>query len=118
MKPYSMDLRERIVSAIENGGSVRKVAERFTVSKNFVQKLITQKRTKGHVIPGKQGGTATSPAMQHKDQLLDIYKNKPDATLKEYCELFADKTELWISEATMCRTFQKLNLPIKKNISQ
>jgi transposase len=116
MKPYSMDLRERIVNAIENGSSVRKVAERFAVGKNFVQKLITQKRTTGHIVPGKQGGTATSPVMEYKDHLLAIYKSKPDATLKEYCELLADKTELWVSEATMCRTFQKLDLPIKKKL--
>lgn len=114
MKPYSMDLRERIVSAVQEGGSIRKVAERFAVGKNFVQKMVIQKRTKGHVLPGKQGGTATSPAMEYKDQLLTIFQNKPDATLKEYCELFADETELWVSQATMCRTFQKLNLPLKK----
>ncbi len=56
MKPYSVDLREKIVSAIKKGdSSVRKVALRFGVSKNCVQRLITQKRTKGHILPGKQG---------------------------------------------------------------
>jgi transposase len=51
-----MDLRERIVNAVEEGGSIRKVAQRFAVGKNLVQKLITQTRTAGHVMPGKQGG--------------------------------------------------------------
>ena len=115
VKPYSMDLRKRIVNAVEEGGSIRKVAKRFAVGKNLVQKLITQMRTEGNIIPGKQGGTAVSPVWQYKDQLLEIFESKTDATLKEYCELLADKTGLWVSEATMCRTFQKLNLPIKKS---
>ena len=71
-------------------------------------------QTEGNIKPGKQGGTAVSPVWQYKDQLLEIFEHKTDATLKEYCELLADKTGLWVSEATMCRTFQKLNLPIKK----
>lgn len=59
MKAYSVDFREKIVSALEKGDSlVRKVAQRFGVSKNFVQKLVTQKRTKGHILPGKQGSNS------------------------------------------------------------
>jgi transposase len=89
-----MDLRERIVSAVHEGGSIRTVARRFAVGKNFVQKMVTQMRTKGHLLPGKQGGSAVSPILSYQDQLLAIYKDKPDATLKEYCELLADKTGL------------------------
>ena len=33
VKPYSMDLRKRIVNAVEEGGSIRKVAQRFVVAK-------------------------------------------------------------------------------------
>jgi transposase len=78
VKPYSMD-RERIVNAVEEGGSIRKVAQRFAVGKNLVQKLITQMRTEGNVKPGKQGGTAVSPVWQYKDQLLEIFEKKTDA---------------------------------------
>jgi transposase len=78
-----------------------------------VQKLATQMRVEGHVMPHKQGGTAISPVFQYQDQHKAIFENKTDATLKEYCELLAEQTGLWVSQATMCRTFQKLNLPIK-----
>ncbi len=112
-----MDLRERIVNAVEEGGSIRKVAQRFAVGKNLVQKLVTQLREEGHVMPHKQGGTAVSPVLQYQDQLLTIFEHNIDATLEEYCELLAEKTGLWVSQATMCRTFQKLKLPIKKKRS-
>jgi len=118
MKAYSVDFREKIVSAIEKGdSSVRKVAQRFGVSKNCVQKLVTQKRTKGHTLPGKQGGSMVSPVMKYKAQLIAIFEKRNDATLAEYCELLYDETGLWVSQSTMCRTFQRLKLPRKKNAS-
>lgn len=114
MKPYSIDLREKIVSAMEKGdSSVRKVAARFAVSKNCVERWMLQKRTEGHVVPRKQGGSV-SPVMAHQDQLKAIFEQQPDATLAEYCELLFDATGLWVSQSTMCRTFQRLHLPRQK----
>jgi transposase len=61
MKPYSIDFREKVVKAYEQGNtSIRKVAARFDVSKAFVQKLLKQKQTTGHVRPQKQGGSQKS----------------------------------------------------------
>lgn len=97
--------------------SVRKVAERFGVSKNFVQRLVTQKRAKGHILPGKQGGSMVSPVMKYKAELIAIVERLNDATLAEYGELLFNETGLWISQSTMCRTFQRLKLPFKKNSS-
>jgi transposase len=115
MKPYSMDSRERVVSAIEQGdSSVRKVALRFAVSKNCVERWVAQKRTAGHVLPRKQGGSV-SAVMEHETELRAIFEKHTDATLAEYCELLFDATELWVSQSTMCRTFQRLKLPRKKN---
>lgn len=115
MKPYSLDLRERVVNAVENGdSSVRKAAQRFAVSKSCVERWVSQKRTQGHLVPRKQGGSV-SPVMAYRDQLVAIYEKTPDATLAEYCELLADATGLWVSQSTMCRTLQRLNLPRKKN---
>lgn len=59
MKPYSIDLREKIVKAYSQGDtSVRKVAARFGVAKSFVQKLLAMNKTQGHVAPApkQQGG--------------------------------------------------------------
>lgn len=118
MKPYSLDLREKVINAVEkDDSSVRKVAQSFGVSKNFVQKLVTQKRTQGHIRPGKQGGSMVSPVMKYKANLIAIVEKRNDATLAEYCELLFNETGLWVSQSTMCRTFQRLELPLKKNSS-
>ena len=52
MKPYSLDMRQNIVNTYEAGNtSVRKVAERFQVSKSTVQELLKRKRETGKLLP-------------------------------------------------------------------
>ena len=61
MKAYSIDFREKIVKAYEQGNtSVRQVASRFDVSKSFVQKLLEMKKTQGHIEPRQQGSKMKS----------------------------------------------------------
>jgi len=57
MKAYSIEFRKKIVKVYKQGDtSVRKGATRFDVSKAFVQKILKQKQTTGHVQPKKPGG--------------------------------------------------------------
>ena len=41
----------------------------------------------------------------------------PDATLVEFCELFAQKTGNWVGRTAMCSALQKLGLNRKKKQS-
>jgi len=96
-------LREQVVSAIEQGnGSFREVAQRFCVSKNCVERWVTQKRTQGHVIPRKQGGSVSS-VMEHQDQLIAIFEKQTDATLAEYCELLFGESESALHVSLLAR---------------
>jgi transposase len=76
MKPYSIDFREKVVKAYEQGDtSIRKVAARFDVSKAFVQKLLKQKQTTGDVRPQKQGGSLKSVLHERQANWLRWWKN-------------------------------------------
>ena len=56
-KPYSIDLREKIVTAYENQeGSMQKLAKRFKVSKNFVADLLKRFKETGQIAPKPHGG--------------------------------------------------------------
>lgn len=58
MKPYSIDLRQKIIKVYEQENiSIRKLAQRFQVSKSFIQKLIKQYRETGDINPQVQGGS-------------------------------------------------------------
>lgn len=115
MKAYSIDFREKIVNTYEQGNtSVRKVATRFDVSKAFVQKLLKQKKIKGHVSPGKQGGSIKSELDGYSAQLAQMVEKYPDATLTEYCEYWGQTHNQWVSPSTMCRALQREQLTRKK----
>ncbi len=56
-KPYSIDLRERVVSAVEKGGLSRhRAAAQFELGVSTVIKWVRRFRETGSVAPGKMGG--------------------------------------------------------------
>ncbi|WP_041622917.1 helix-turn-helix domain-containing protein [Oscillatoria nigro-viridis] len=119
MKAYSIEFRKKIVKAYEQGDtSVRKVAQRFDVSKAFVQKILKQKQTTGHVQPKKQGGSLKSVLNSRRTELTQMVEKYPDSTLSEYCEYWLMNYKEAVSPSMMCRELQKENLTRKKDHTQ
>lgn len=59
MRPLSLDLRERVVAAVDEGvESQREIAERFAVSLSFVSRLL-RRREAGTLEPAPHGGGPT-----------------------------------------------------------
>lgn len=84
MKPYPVELREKIVNAYQRGGtSVRKVAAQFGVAKSYVQKLLQLNRTQGDLEPKKPGGSMKGKLDEYSSELAEIVQSYPDATLAE-----------------------------------
>lgn len=84
-KPYSLDLRERIVDYVEEGHSARAAAQVFGVSASTAVRLAAAQRRDGNIAPKPQGrapGTA-GKLVAHMDFLLDRVKSEPDITLQE-----------------------------------
>lgn len=114
MKAYSIDLREKIIKAYEQGDtSIRKVAARFDVSKAFVQRLLKQKKLQGHIQPKKQGGSMKGQLDDCGPQLASMVEKLPDATLLQYCKYWEKTYNHGVSTSTMCRALQKHNLASK-----
>jgi transposase len=119
VKAYSIDLRQKIVSAhIEQKISIRQVAARFSVSKSLVQKLVKQQRVEGNLQPLKPGKPQFSHLQNAQSELRAIVAENSDATLVELCELFAQKTGNWVSRTAMCDCLQKLGLNRKKKTTR
>ncbi|AUB43187.1 MULTISPECIES: helix-turn-helix domain-containing protein [Nostoc] len=116
MKPYSSDLRQKVINAHNNQeGSQRQLAKRFSVSLSFVQSLLRRYRNSGTVEAKPRGG-GQKPKLNHEQLALVelLVESDNDATLVELCEQLEQKTQLKISRSTMGRITQKLNLTRKK----
>ena len=55
-KPLSIDLRERLISAVEGGMTRRSAAERFGVAASTAIKWVDRWRRTGDIRPRPQGG--------------------------------------------------------------
>jgi transposase len=85
MRPYSLDLRERIVAAVDRPeGSLRWIARVFCVSTSFIVRLLQRRRATGTLAPKPHAG-GPLPALSPDDhrRLADLIREQPDATLAE-----------------------------------
>lgn len=114
MRPYSQDLRQRILDTIRRGdGSVRQIARRFLVSVSFVTRLVQLHRTTGSLEPRPHGGG--NPAVlgpEDLERLRELIRQQPDATLEECRQRLGASC----STMTISRALRKLGLPRKKKV--
>jgi transposase len=116
MTPYSIDLRQKIVAALNLGvGSQRAVAELFGVSLSFVERLLQRQRMTGTLAPLPHGGGPPRCVDETDERLIrQCLEQQPDLTLDELREILAQQNGKSVSRATMGRAVQRLNLPRKK----
>src|SRR5450631_807374 len=80
-KPYSQDLRDRLVLAVLSGRSRRKTARGFDVSARCVIKLMQQFETTGDCLPRKFGGHKRHALAEHEDTVRALVAAQPDLTI-------------------------------------
>lgn len=116
MKPYSTDLRRKIIEAKhKTNESIGQLAERFGVSYSFVSRLLKRYEVAASVEPNSHGGgkppLLNSQQIEILEQLVEADK---DATLQELSDRLAEKTGVKASLSTICRVLQRLDLTRKK----
>jgi transposase len=82
-RPYSLDLRERVVASVEGGRSCRETARLFGVSVASVVKWSQRKRSTGSVA-AKPMGWLNRPLVVSAERswLIERLAEKPDLTLR------------------------------------
>ena len=117
MKPYSLDLRERIVRAYEQGqGLIAEVAASFSVSTYFVKKMLRQRRHTGSLAPLPHGGGKPPSLSPRQRQLLRRkVREQNDVTLAELQQLLSDQESVDVHLSTISRAVSGLGLPRKKS---
>ena len=81
-RAYSLDLRERVVAAVEAGQSCRSVAKTFVVSVASVVKWSQRYRASGSAAARQVGGRRGYAVAQEREWVLGRVAAKPDLTLR------------------------------------
>jgi transposase len=112
-KPYSGDLRARVIEEIATGASRREAAERYGISASVVV-IWAQRFEKTGSVAAKPSGGSTSPLEDHAKFLLALIAERPDLTLDEIV-LAMEKRRIAGSRSAVWRFFDRRNISFKKN---
>ncbi len=115
-RALSIDIRERLVLAVEDGLSRRSAAKRFGVAASTAIKWVDQWRRTGDVGPRPQGGDHRSQRIEaHSEEILALIDEKADITLGEIAEHLDGVHGLTVAQSTVWRLLDRHGMTFKKN---
>ena len=115
-KPYSLDLRERVVASVEKEGLSRhQAAARFGVAVSSAVKWVARFRKTGSAAPAKMGGYKPKTLREeHADWLIARCKEK-DFTLSQLVEELRHIRGLKVDRRSVWEFVHAHGLSYKKN---
>lgn len=116
MKPYSVDLRERVLAALERGMSRSVAVVTFQVSRSTIKRWLAQRATVGHLRPGRASGRPRTITLSDEVQLRAQLSDTPDATIPEHTDHWNADRPTPISHWTLGRAIRRLNWTRKKRL--
>ena|SRR5437867_10351592 len=113
MKPYSQDLRRRVLAKAGKQTQAF-IAATFGVSLSTVEKWLRRKRETGKITPLPPPHGPKRVLQDYGSLIRAEVQKQPDITLCELCACVANRLGVAVSPSTMCRALQHLRLPRKK----
>ena len=115
MTALSIDLRQRIVDAVNNDKQTpEEVAKRFKVCRATVYNLLQINRDLGDLTPLTTTGRKPRINQEQQQLLEQQIQAYPDATLEDHCQFWKKLTGVTMCVATMHNSLQRLKITLKK----
>jgi len=116
MKAYSLDLRERVLSALDHGMSRSEIVTTFQVSLASLKRWHAARRGTGDFTPQRpRGGFEPTITPDQYQQLRTQVAAYPDATLAEHATRWNAAHGTSLSQWTIGRAIRALGLTRKKS---
>jgi transposase len=116
MKAYSVDLRERVLAALDRGMPRSQVVITFQVSLASLKRWLAARRTTGDFAPQPpSGGFEPTITSEQHHQLCAQVAAFPDATLAEHATRWNAAHATTLSQWTIGRAIRGLGLTRKKS---
>ncbi len=112
---YSQDLRDRVLSAVDAGGPVYRVATTFEVSVSYIYKALSRRRETGDSGPNPNRGHRPRKLTPAQEQALAArIAAEPDITLARLQDWLLVEHAVRLSNGAMWAAVQRLDLSFKK----
>lgn len=117
MNAYSLDLRLKVLDAVDRGIPRKEVVRTFGVSMPTLERYLRRRREGTRLGPGRSPGRTPSilATLQEKRLLWKQLEENEEATLERHCQLWEQKRKVRVSVATMSRAVRKLGWRFKKS---
>ena len=116
MSSYSVDLRKRVLAALDRGMSRSEVVSTFQVSLASLKRWHAARRDTGNLAPKPpSGGPSPRITPVHEEDLCAQVAAFPDATLIEHTERWNAAHGTSLSQWTIGRVMRRLGLTRKKS---
>lgn len=117
-RPYSLDLRERVVAQVSGGMSCHEAAELNNIVPSTVVKWTQRQRLTGSPASKPMGGRRPYLLEDERDWLLARIREKPDLTLHALLDELAEERDVVVSCDTLWRFLRRAGISFKKNASR
>lgn len=114
-QPYSQDLRERVLSAVDGGMPAYQAASLFRVSVSFIYKALGRRRRTGETTARPQRGHLPQKLEAYHQAIRDRVAQQPDATLDELRAWMLANHGVSVSQGGMWNALDRLGLTLKKS---
>src|SRR5215472_12074476 len=114
MKAYSVDLRERVVRAVDQGCARAEIIQLFGVSRATIKRYVRQRRETGHLRPRLLPGRPPKRAAPLQAGLVTQLEAHADATLEMHCQIWEQTSGVRVSVSTMSRIIKCIGWTRKK----
>ncbi len=116
MNALSLDLRQRIVAAVDAGMSQSEAARRFAVSRATVHRLLWRRRESGTLEAKPRPGAKRRIAPEQHARLQAQLCAFPDDSLAQQGRRWHQEQGHRVSETTLWRTLQRMGWSHKKRV--
>jgi transposase len=114
VKAYSVDLRERLLQAVDQGYPRTQIIKLFGVSRATIKRYLKQRRETGNVSVKPIPGRPSKKFAPLQAGLVAQLEAQPDATLQMHCQMWAQEHGLQVSTTTMGRAIKRVGWTRKK----
>ena len=112
---YSMDLRERVLAAYDEGLKTKQVAKQLKVCPAWARRIKQWRNEGKSIAPRPCGGSKPKLDQDARRELARFVDEQPDATLEELRTRIAAELEISISIGALWETLRVMKLSLKKS---
>jgi len=114
MKAYSLDLRAKVLRAVDQGYARTEIVKLLGVSQATIKRYLKQRRETGDDAPKPMPGRPPKKLAPLQAELVEQLQAHDDIRLEDHCRLWEQTHGVRVSTATMSRAIKRIGWTRKK----